>query len=257
MRLFAPLTLSRRLWLVRLATYLLAVGLLSTPLASATAAPIGDAVIFGDGYSVKTFSSVPSWNQQLVNRGLLRVVANLARQGAAAGAASGPGSLKGQVDAWLARNQPAPDFTIIYIGTDEIAAAPDLNVIKTNYQAAVNSLIADGANAGSKRIVLIQIHDVTRNPGVTTNVRTKVTTFNRFIRSLVASRPGLITVNLGALFDRVFANPAEFNLTNVETPDQAASETTALYFDANRFGKRGHQIIASEVRKVLQANKPD
>jgi lysophospholipase L1-like esterase len=65
-----------------------------------------------------------------------------------------------------------------------------------------------------------------------------------------------VTVNLGAFFDGVFADPAKFKFTNVTTAEPAKSGSTALYFDDNHFGKRGHTLIANEVQKALNKAKP-
>ena len=234
----------------------LASGLLPAgPTAAVAAEPtIGSVAVLGDSYSVTSRSGVKGWVQQLVDRNAVSVEVNLARDGALASSASGPLSLLGQVDAYLARSRRA-DFTIVYFGTDDLAGLKSLTAVRTNYQRAVDRLVAGGTTAGTRRLVLVQIHDVSRNPAVTTNERAKVTSLNSLIKSLVSSRPNVLTVNLGSFFDRVFANPSQFNLTNVTTAEPARSATTALYFDDNHFGKRGQQLIANEVQKVLSRSR--
>jgi lysophospholipase L1-like esterase len=231
----------------------LASGLLpagSTTAAAAEVPTIGTVAVLGDSYSVTTRSGVKGWVQQLVDRNAVSVVTNAAKEGAFASSASGPLSLLGQVDAVLAK--PRADFTIVYFGTDDLVALKSQATVRANYQRAVDRLVAGGATAGTRRLILVQVHDVSRNPGVTTDERAKVTSLNAFIKKISRARPHIFTVNLGALFDRVFADPADVGFTNVTTADPARSATTALYFDANHFGKRGQTLIANEVAKVLR-----
>ena len=231
----------------------LAGGLLPAGPTSAVAAEvptIGTVAVLGDSYSVTTRSGVKGWVQQLVDRNAVRVVINAAREGAFASSPSGPLSLLGQVDAVLAKRRA--DFTIVYFGTDDLIALKRQATVKANYQRAIDRLVAGGATAGARRLILVQPHDVSRNPGVTTDERAKVTSLNVLIKSISRARPHIFTVNLGALFDRVFAAPADFGFTNVTTADPARSTRTALYFDANHFGKHGQTLIANEVAKVLR-----
>ena len=222
-----------------------------TTAAAAEVPTIGTVAVLGDSYSVTTRSGVKGWVQQLVDRNAVRVVINAAKEGALASAASGPLSLLGQVDAVLAKKRA--DFTIVYFGTEDLIAKASQSKVKSNLQKAVDRLVAGGATAGDRRLILVQPHDVSRNPAVITDERAKVTSLNALIKSLVSSRPNIVTVNLGAFFDRVFAAPADFGFTNVTTADPARSTSTALYFDTNHFGKRGQTLIANEVAKVLRS----
>jgi lysophospholipase L1-like esterase len=210
--------------------------------------------VLGDSYSLATRSGVKGWVQQLVDRNAVSVVINARGRAPMASAASGPLSLLGQVDAVLAKKRA--DFTIVYFGTEDLITSRTRPQVKANYQKAADKLVAGGTTAGTRRLVLVQIHDVSRNPGVTADQRGKVTNVNAFIKSLVSSRPNVVTVNLGAFFDGVFADPAKFKFTNVTTAEPAKSGSTALYFDDNHFGKRGHTLIANEVQKALNKAKP-
>jgi lysophospholipase L1-like esterase len=221
--------------------------------AAAQTAPIGDAVVFGDAFATPTFSSTSTWAKQLADRRVLTVVSNRARAGASAVTVGGSLSIRGQVDAYLATRPRLPKFSIIYIGTEDLQRNRSVSAALANIQVAVDSLVRAGANASGRKIVLFQDHDVTYDPFTTTRLRPQVVQFNKGIRRIVAARTGLVTVNLGALLDRVIASPSTFGLTNVTTPNAAASATTALYFDAAHFGNRGHRIIADEVQRVLTA----
>lgn len=217
----------------------------------AAAAPtIGKVAVLGDSYSLKTRSDVKGWVQQLVDRNAVSVVINASKEGALASAASGSQSLLGQVDAVLAK--PRADFTIVYFGTEDLINRASQPKIKANYQKAVDELVAGGTTSGDRRLVLVQVHDVSRNPGVTTDERAKVTSVNALIKSIVASRPNIVTVNLGSFFDGVFADPAKFGFTNVTTADPGRSKSTALHFDDNHFGKKGQTLIANQIEKVLK-----
>jgi len=196
--------------------------------------------------------TVSNWPQQLAKKGLLTVTANYAKAGAMASAASGPLSFLGQVDAYLATKPTPPDYTIVYFGTEDLQHhAQDMTAAKSNYTAAVNKLVAAGANAGNKKLILVQIHDVSHDPGVATKVRPAVVDFNKFIQRIYKSRPNLVSVNLGNLIDVVYAHPDRWGLTNVSTVDAAHSSTTALYFDPLHFGLKGQSIIAGKIRRFL------
>src|SRR4051812_37154127 len=127
----------------------LAVGSSAGPVAAATS--LGTAVIFGDAFSAPTYSGVKSWATQLANKGLLTVAANLAKAGALASAPSGPLSLLGQVDAYLATRPTLPDFTIVYFGTEDLQQGKSLSTAESNYLQAV------------KKLILI-IHDIHPDP---------------------------------------------------------------------------------------------
>jgi hypothetical protein len=222
----------------------------------AAAAELGTAVVLGDDYSVQVRQGVRGWPQLLENQGVLDVRANLARENALASAKSGPLSLLGQVAAYEALPGAAPDLTIVYFGNEDIIASKDLAAAKANYQTAVNRLVAAGAASGTRRLVLIQLHDISRNPGAEGDERPQVVDLNRTIKRLVDARPNLISANLGAFFDRVFADPGRFGLTNVTTPNKIKSARTFLYFDDEHFGQRGQQLIAGEIRRLIRRSLP-
>jgi hypothetical protein len=133
--------------------------------AETTAPTIGTVAVLGDSYSLTARAGVKGWVQQLVDRNAISVVINAAKEGALASSPSGPLSLLGQVDAVLAKKRA--DFTIVYFGIDDLIALKNPTTIKANYQKAVDKLVAGGTTAGTRRLVLVQIHDVSRNPGVT------------------------------------------------------------------------------------------
>jgi len=227
-----------------------AIGASASPVAAATS--LGTAVIFGDAFSTMTYKTVSNWPQQLAKKGLLTVTANYAADGAMASVSSGPQSFVGQVDKYLATKPTLPDFTIVYFGTEDLQHhAQDMTAAKSNYTAAIDKLVKAGANAGNKRLILVQIHDVSHDPGVATKVRPAVVDFNKFIQRIYKSRPNLVSVNLGNLMDVVYAHPERWDLTNVSTVDAEHSDTTALYFEPLHFGKKGQSIIAGKIRRFL------
>lgn len=214
-------------------------------------------VVFGDSYSVVKRTGAHGWPTQLDAKRTVDVVANMARSGATAGGTRGLKSFKGQVDAWLRQhgNRPAPDLTAVLFGYNDVPDSPTLTAAKTQYRRQIDRLIKAGVTSGSRRLVLIQLHDITHNPATNRDHRARVLQWNRFVRSVARSRPNTILVDLLPVFDRVVAQPRRFGFKNVTTADRARSHTTALFIDGGHFGERGQAIIADTVRSAIARGK--
>src|SRR4051794_24355852 len=116
----------------------LAVGTSAGPVAAATS--LGTAAILRDAVSAPTHPGGKTWAQHPAHKGLLTVAANLAKAGALASAPSGPLSLLGQVNAYLATRPTLPDFTMVYFGTEDLQQGKSLSTAESNYLQAVKKL---------------------------------------------------------------------------------------------------------------------
>lgn len=217
---------------------------------------LGTMAVLGDSYSQPVHASTRNWPTQLQDRGIVRVVANFAASGAQAGFPSGPASLTGQVDAWLRElGRRPPDYTVLYFGSGDVLNSTNLADARMRYRTAVDRLIAAGATQGNRRLVLVQIHDVSHNPAVIVDQRQEVVGWNRFIKSVADARPNVVLVNLASVFDRVIASPKSFGFKNVTTPNQADSATTALYVSGHDFGLHGQAIIAQAIKTAISKGR--
>lgn len=210
-------------------------------------------VAFGDSYTASYYRSVASWADQSVSAGSLRQIANLAYPGATAAGYNARDTFEGQVDRWLAsyRKKGVPDRTIVYFGYNDVRTKVGLATPKLLYRRQIDRLVAAGVNSGSRRLVLCQIHDWSRNPGAAYNVRSRVKEWNAHVRSVAASHSNCQTVDLYGLFEKVFANPRSYGLSNVTTVDRSRSATTHLFADASHFGKKGQALIRSAIAARL------
>ena len=236
-------------------------------LAGAAAAPLlpeaADAatpptlLVFGDSYSVEGRMGTRGWSQQLRQSGSAGATLSLAKSGATAGGTttSGRGSFTGQVNTW--RNQHGGrlmDRTVVYLGYNDLnRSAASFSAARSRYAAQVDRLIAAGLTSGNRRLILIELHDWSRYPGSVS--RSRVTSWNRWVRAVAATRPGCVTVDLLGLFDRVYARPGSYGFTNVTRPNRALSATTYLYLDTNHFGSHGLRLIADAIRPRLAGSR--
>ena len=211
-------------------------------------------VAFGDSYTRSFRAGVPTWADQINAGGAARVLVNLAVSGATAAGSNSQTTLDGQVDRWIGtyRSRGIPDRTVIYMGNNDVAFGASLTTAMNQYRAQVDRLIANGVTQGSRRLVLCLLHDWSRNPSSTRSVRSRVRWWNGQLASIAAVRPNVLTVNLFARLEDVFAHPAKYGLTNVRVANRALSASTYLYLDGNHFGRRGHAIIANEVLPKLR-----
>src|SRR3954452_14193075 len=211
-------------------------------------------VSFGDSYTRTYRAGIPTWADQINASGVAKVLVNLAVSGATAAGSNSQQTLDGQVDRWIGtyKSRGAPDRTVIYMGNNDVGFGGSLTTAMNRYRAQVDRLIANGVTYGSRRLVLCLLHDWSRNPSSTTSVRARVRWWNDHLASIAAARSNVVTVNLFARFEDVFAHPAKYGLANVTTANKSLSASTYLYFDGNHFGRKGHAIIAKEVVRKLQ-----
>jgi lysophospholipase L1-like esterase len=197
---------------------------------------------------------VPSWADQLQSDRKAKVLVNLGVSGATAEGFNSVRTLDRQVDDWVARHKSKglPDRTVIYFGYNDIDNFRPLGAAMNHYRIALDRLIAQGLARGSRRILLCQLHDWSRNPAQTRNSVARVKSWNQFLRSLAAERTNVVTVDLYARFEHVAKNKKTYGFTHVTVADKARSASTHLYFDGNHFGKKGQALIAKEIAAKLK-----
>jgi phospholipase/lecithinase/hemolysin len=217
-------------------------------------------VVLGDSYSDPNFTAFPNWTELLVSRGRAATTRNLALAGATAksyvGAAS-RATFKSQLDIFLANPGWGPDdVTIVYFGYNDIARSTNagwttLTQSKIDYRTGVDRLIAAGATSGKRRLVLTAVHDWSKNPKTRAEYVTRTRDWLTFTFDLISKRKGVINANIFRRLTDVYLRPQAYGLNNVTTVDTARSATTALYWNNNHFGAKGHQILADEFGRVL------
>ena len=196
----------------------------------------------------------PDLADQIDASGAARILVNMAVSGATAAGTNGLKTLDGQVDRWIAGYKAAgvPERTVIYMGNNDVAFGPaSLSAALNRYGAQVDRLIANGVTLGSRRLVLCLLHDWSRNPDSTRSFRSRARSWINGLVSIAAARPNVVTVNLFKRFEDVFAHQGDYGLTNLTVASKPLSATTHLYFDGNHFGRKGHAIIAAEIRPKL------
>ena len=160
-----------------------------------------------------------------------------------------------QVQRWMANGASlgASEATVIYLGANDVNAIQTLPSLaslqrsKNDYATSANRLISLGATSGNRRLFLFTIHDWGRNPEKNGDpglrYRSRSVNWNNFVTNYAKGKRNVVLVDLYTTFNRVFANPGNYGLTNVRTVDLDRSRTTALYADPDHFGEKGHDII--------------
>jgi lysophospholipase L1-like esterase len=212
--------------------------------------------VFGDSYSVPSFSGTPTWPTFLGGSGAVSSIQNYAVGGARAAPTGAQPSFDRQVGTWLRRNSPIGDgdLTVAYFGYNDIGRRgnPDgFASARAGYQATVAALVANGAAEQNRRLFLTQIHDWSRNPGVPAGLRDQVFIWNDFIASQANTYENVVAVDLFTVFERVYAKPDQFGFTNVTTVNAGRSAIDALYLDDLHFGPKGQEVIARTYRHYL------
>lgn len=256
------MTITRRLMLSALPTLALA----STTAGAAAASTVPPAakrlIVFGDSYSDLDWATYRMWSERLQARGYAAAVVSFAKAGATAlnYSANPPARMtfRSQVDRFLAN----PDWTnkdviVVYFGYNDInrydqAQWLNLEAAKAEYRTQLERLIAAGGTTGSRRIVLTTIHDWGRNPGGLAVHRPRSKEWNRFIRSLVGGRTGVLVGELWRRFEDVHLRPSAYRLVNVTKPNPIRAATDYLYADSYHFGPRGQHLIAIEFQAILE-----
>jgi phospholipase/lecithinase/hemolysin len=218
--------------------------------------PLGTLLVLGDSYSELQRAGIKSWSEQLQDAGAVRLLANLATSGTRAEGKGGPRTFAGQVDAWLQRHGGRnADTTVVYLGYNDIKGTNGLATAKASYTREVDRLIRAGATDAGRRLLLVLLHDWSRNPGVKTSKRDRVREWNRHIVAVAQARPRVAIVDLFALFESVFAAPGRYGLTNLARADHRGSFTTALFADSAHFGERGQAIVARAIKSALTRDR--
>lgn len=216
---------------------------------AARAAPLGTLLAFGDSYTQAMLYTVPSWAEQLRRAGTVQVIANYGRSGATAGGTGqGRGTFDGQLDEWTRQGRRLARRTVVYLGYNDINRGLDLARSGRAYAAGVDRLLQARANRDGRRVLLVVVHDWSRNPLGVPADRPRVDAWNRNVRAVARAR-GLRAVDVYARINAVFAAPARFGFVNVARPSR--TNPRHLYYDGGHFGARGQGIIAETVRAAL------
>lgn len=227
-------------------------------------APVADRLtVFGDSYSdSRPMFPFPKWSEQVLDRGHVRWLRSFARGGSTANDLGRDGNteftFRTQVDQF-ARNpglRRDRDVMAIYFGQIDIARynypeTADLGRAKADYKRHLDRLIALGATAGNRRVLLLLAPDRLFNRRDAAIMRQRTQQWNHWLTALAAGRRHVDIVDLFGAVDRVRANPRLYGLTNITTPDPLRHATTALFYDASHFGRRGHEIIGSVFARTL------
>jgi hypothetical protein len=125
---------------------------------------------------------------------------------------------------------------------------PDLTKSKSGYKFYVDKIISKGATGDERRMFLVMPHDWSRNPAQRVEAdpgvyRTRTKQWRNFIAGLANDRDRVVAVDLYTAFEKIFANPGRYGLTNITTADPTCAKTTALFHDDNHFGQRGQALI--------------
>ena len=173
-------------------------------------------------------------------------VFNYAEAGASAyetGVAPAFLDLHSQVDAWIA-SPPASRLSVIYIGYNDIRSFGDFTGPIADYAAEIDRLIAAGATAGGKYVILALVHDFGSIPAGETAWTTRTPIWNTAVAGLAASRANVVVVDVFTPIEDVLANPLDYGLFNV-VGDAGSSRPGWLHSDGYHFGRQGQELIAA------------
>jgi lysophospholipase L1-like esterase len=227
-----------------------------------TDAAVGRMILFGDSYTDLAFSSgYSNWAEQLDKSSLVGSLESYAIAGGKARPEPGPKPLSVQLDNFIATTPTyaRTDLTVIYLGFNDVGFNTDLPASTAAFSTQAERLLATGAVKNDRRLFLMNLFDNTRAPGNNPPgtfhdfdpVRGDVITWNRHLESFANGHDRVVVVDLYTAFEKVFADPAKYGLTNVTTPDLESSARTALWRDELHFGGRGHQLISQVFRHYL------
>jgi lysophospholipase L1-like esterase len=214
--------------------------------------------VFGDSYSVASAPWGPTWSAFLTNDGTAANREVYALSGARAASIGGPTavSFTRQVDTWIrSGSQPGDrDLSVVYFGYNDIGrggTGDAFAAAKDGLSDGLARMAANGAIDGERRIFLTQIHDWSKNPGVSSALGSQVRDWNAHVANVANSSRNYVAVDLYTVLERVYADPGRFGLANVTTADPARAGIDALYYDNVHFGPKGAQIIARTYRHYL------
>jgi lysophospholipase L1-like esterase len=216
---------------------------------------VGTLRVFGDSYSVPSYSGTPTWPAFLQSSGIAERTENYAIGGNRAAFGQGRGFYD-QVNGWLRTNRPVNDrdLTVAYFGYNDIGRGGNRDGFanaRAGYTTSVNLLIEAGAASENRRLFLTQIHDWSRNPGINDAFRQQVIDWNNIVAETANSSPNVVAVDLFTVFDRIYARPEDYGFTNVTTVDASRASIDALYLDGSHFGPKGQEMIARTFNHYL------
>jgi len=170
--------------------------------------------------------------------------------GSTVAGSGGSKTFDGQVDSWIKnyRSKGIPDRTVVYFGYNDVKTTA---LPKVQYSLQVKRLIDQGVTSNNRKLLLCQLHDWSRNPGTTLNVRSYIQEWNQYIRAVASAHANCVVVYLYSLFEDVFLNPGRYGFTNVTRANAALSSTTYLYYNLGHFGTKGERLIANKILSKL------
>lgn len=258
---------AHRLWHASAALLVMLLATLLPPLPAVAAGCAGrgagspSVLVFGDSYSAPDrVKGVRNWIEQLQASDRVGRVINLAVGKSKAGGfqQDSQRSFHGQVNLWLNREGGVlTDVTVVYLGYNDIASARyGLARSKRLYAQEVDRLIAGGVTANGRCLILVNLHDWSRNPRSEPGARQRVLEWNDFLRSLQQGKPNVKIADVFAQFERIFADPGQFGFTNITSGSRKASFTTALYIDSAHFGEKGFSFVAKVLADTMRGPGP-
>jgi phospholipase/lecithinase/hemolysin len=189
---------------------------------------------------------------------------NYAYHGASVIGGSAVPSIQEQISTYLAGNSPDADDLFVYWGGTNDFLAGQLNATVPANAAA--SQVASLAAAGAKNILVLNLPPLGETPAVRNDplrravANSLAITFNQTLASQLAQlRPSLspdVTISefdVHGLFNRIFANPGSFGLTNVRDPALGPGGVVVpnpaeyLFWDTGHPTSAAHFILASAV----------
>ncbi len=223
---------------------------------------VGRLILFGDSYTDLAFSvGYSNWAEQLERSGFVGELESYAIAGGKARPEAGPKPLSVQIDNFLATSPTfaGNDLTAVFLGFNDVGFNTDMATSNAAFTAQTQRLLTAGTTKNDRRLFLVNLFDNTRAPGNNppgtfpsfSPERVDVTRWNRNLEAFANTRNRIVVVDLFTAFEKVFANPERYGLTNITTPDLVASKTTALWRDEIHFGARGHQLISQVFRHYL------
>ena len=227
-----------------------------------TDSQVGRLILFGDSYTDLAFSvGYSNWAEQLERSGLAGSLESYAIAGGKARPEAGPKPLSVQINNFLATSPTfgSNDLTAIFLGFNDVGFNTDMPASIAAFNAQAQRLLTAGVTKNDRRLFVMNLFDNSRAPGNNppetfpdfSPERVDVVRWNRNLEAFANTRNRVVLVDLFTAFEKVFANPGRYGLTNITTPDLVASKTTALWRDDIHFGARGHQLVSQVFRHYL------
>ena len=230
---------------------------------TSTSLNVGRLRVFGDSYSALSRRTFPNWVEQLRNADGMTLegyaVSNATANDVANSNTYSTNTFINQVQRFTAANTAigSRDLTSVYFGYNDLGSSANVPNSIQDYDIALDRLVRAGLTSGSKRIMVMRLHDLSLSPYYSSLpseraiVAGNIKQWNAAIDREARSRQNVIPVDLYTVFQKVVASPRTYGLTNITTADNNNCNTTALYCDIFHFGQRGQQLISQTVRYTL------